>query len=503
MYSQIIVLFPSIPFIAAIIILLFKYGFRMDISTLLIKSTLGVMIAAGLFLVYCNKKYGDLLVPLSYLDYSINFIFDGVRVYFMITFLVPCFFVLFGMKGIESLNMRVVFLFFLAGCSGIVLTGDFFNFFVFYELMIMGAYVLITINKDYFAGIRYMFIGAVSSTILLAGIILWFAMGNYFNLTDFSSLAGVETSHAVVLLGLFIVAFIIKGGLFPACNWTAVCHAATVSTVSSFLSSFTIFSGVFGIYHFVIIPAQLLKLDSVLVFLRAVSIFSILYSSFYVFYESHFKKMIAGTTVTATSIVVLLLTNGNFKAAFTYMIIHAVYKTSLFLLYEKSITTDEIENKNTLFTDPITYILMIVFFLFTAGFFPTATYMLKSDMTGLSSTYRVLFYLSAFFIMSGLLKYKVSFKFNKPALIHFICPVVLVFFYICFWIEFKVKPVNIIDPVLLIISFTLSHLLFKFTPLIHSFEKRFIFKNFNYELFYIILLFTGVFMFFAMWHAYF
>ncbi len=501
MYNTAVAVFPIIAFSSAIIILLMKYGFRKDMSGVLVRVSLIVQICTGIFIVYSYINQGEIIVALSYLDYSINFIFDDVRFYFMLTLLVPCVFALFGMQGVESLNMRVVFLLYLSGCSGIIVTGDLFNFFVFFELMIMGAYVLITIKKDYYAGIRYMLIGAISSTVLLSAIILWFAMGNYFNMGYFSTIDESKKQYAVLLIGLFLVAFTIKGGLFPACNWTAVCHAATVSTVSSFLSSFTIFSGIFGIYQFVIVPAEFLKIESVIELLRFVSVLSIVYSSLYVFYEKHFKKMIAGTTVTGTSIVVLMLTYGSYRAAFSYMLIHAIYKSSLFLLYEKRMSAnDEVDIRLSITTDPITYGMTIVFFLFTAGIFPAVTYLLKYENTGTQLTYKVIIYLSALLTMSGLFKYGVLFNKFKLSVIHLVSPVLVVLFYLYFPVDFKIKLINIVDLFIVIFAVIGSGFAFRYTPLLHTFERRYVFKNFNFELLYIIALFTGVFTFLSIVH---
>lgn len=93
--------------------------------------------------------------------------------------LIPVIFSFHRLRTLPTFSSRGIFLFYLTGCSGLVVVGDLFSFFVLYQLMIMAAYMLIAVKDQYYASITYMLFGAVSSAFFLAGIVLLYASGAY------------------------------------------------------------------------------------------------------------------------------------------------------------------------------------------------------------------------------------------------------------------------------------------------------------------------------------
>ncbi|WP_297421526.1 proton-conducting transporter transmembrane domain-containing protein [Thermococcus sp.] len=137
------------------------------------------------------------------------------------------------------------------GMLGIAITGDLFNFYVFLEIMSIASYALVAFRNDTWegieAGIKYMFVGSIASSLILLGIALLY--GEYGTLT-MGYLAVKLTQNPTVVgkvaLALFIAGLLFKSGASPVHMWLADAHPAAPSSISAMLSGLVIKIG--GIY---------------------------------------------------------------------------------------------------------------------------------------------------------------------------------------------------------------------------------------------------------------
>ncbi len=480
----ILVVFPLIPVFGVLVILAAQYGFRRDISLGALRCTIVVQTALAAAIVYCYR--GDaLIVPVAMWEYSIVFQWDAYRPYFMAAYITPVVFALFAARRLDGTTIRVIFLFYLAGCSGIIVTGDLFNFYVFYEVMIMAAYVLITVNRAYYAGIKYMVIGAVSSALLLAGIILLYASGAYLRFSFVDEIGAYSIDNIKFLALLFSMAFFVKGAFFPVSGWTATCHAATNSVVSGVLSSFTIFTGIFGMYYLVILPAVNAGYTPILEFIRILSVITVLVPSVFLFFEPDLKRCIAGSTVFTVGFVGILLSYQLFAPAFTYMAIHAVYKSTMFHLYDDLLVSGLVVRARR---RSIAALFLTV--LFTAGFFPSLVYFLKYAFLEINPYYRILVYVSMFFVFGSFFKFKYIVTERKiswsPAVLFF---VMLGAYYVVFPFYRSISSTGLtIDLAILTLGIVAARPLYLRLRRLSSFDTKFVYVNLNFELFYIVVL---------------
>jgi formate hydrogenlyase subunit 3/multisubunit Na+/H+ antiporter MnhD subunit len=334
--EPLILLFPFIPLLLLAGSLAAGWITRRDWSgpAYGIAAALQLLVGAALILRFHGADEG-LTVAVGTWRHSIVFAFDRMRVGFLFAYLVPLAASLGKTGRLASPHLRTTLLFYLAGCSGVIVAGDVFNFFVAFELMIMAAYVLVAARREYYAAVKYMLFGALSSTFFLLGIVVRYAGGASFSFDCIHAAAAGPAGNVAWTLLLFATAFGIKGAFFPAHSWAATCHSATVAPVSAFLGSFTIFSGVFGMYYLVILPARAAGFEPILTWLRAAAWATVLIPAGFVFLEPALKRVIAGSTVIAVGFTVLLMTGGHDEAAFRFIALHAVYKTVLFHLLDE------------------------------------------------------------------------------------------------------------------------------------------------------------------------
>lgn len=127
-------------------------------------------------------------------------------------------------------NARVKFGYFpifhllIMGLSGAFLTGDIFNLYVWFEIIIISSFVLLTIGgeKAQIEGaIKYVTMNLLASVIFLTAIAILYGLTGSLNMADLSlRVAEIENRGLVnVTAVLFLVGFGIKSAVFPLYFW--------------------------------------------------------------------------------------------------------------------------------------------------------------------------------------------------------------------------------------------------------------------------------------------
>ncbi|MCG6204336.1 monovalent cation/H+ antiporter subunit D [Rhodopseudomonas sp. HC1] len=148
-------------------------------------------------------------------------------------------------------HFHSLFQFLLMGLNGAFLTGDLFNLFVFFELLLAASYGLVLHGSGQArvrAGLHYIAINLAASLLFLIGVSLIYAVTGTLNMADLAvripqvppqDRALLEAGAAV--LG---VAFLVKAGMWPLCFWLPTTYAAAAAPVAAI---FAIMSKV-GVY---------------------------------------------------------------------------------------------------------------------------------------------------------------------------------------------------------------------------------------------------------------
>ncbi|MFI4916935.1 MAG: proton-conducting transporter membrane subunit [Phycisphaerales bacterium JB060] len=133
----------------------------------------------------------------------------------------------------------------LAACSGAFLTGDIFNMYVWFEIMLLASFVLLTLGGErgqLEAAIKYVTLNLLSSGIFLAAIGLLYGMTGTLNMAHLSIvLDRAENPGAITAVSmLFLVAFGIKAAVFPLFFWLpASYHTPPVAITALFAGLLT------------------------------------------------------------------------------------------------------------------------------------------------------------------------------------------------------------------------------------------------------------------------
>ena len=164
---------------------------------------------------------------------GISLVADRLSVVLLLTALVTLFAVLvyavgqgsFDQPGSEArhVGFHPLYLILTAGVSFAFLTGDLFNLFVAFEVMLMASYALLTLGgraDQVRSGMTYVVISLIASTLFLAALAYVYAATGTVNMADLHDKiaalpAGLRSSLAVLL----IVVFGIKAAIFPLFFW--------------------------------------------------------------------------------------------------------------------------------------------------------------------------------------------------------------------------------------------------------------------------------------------
>ena len=134
--------------------------------------------------------------------------------------------------------------FLLMGVCGAFLTGDIFNLYVWFEVMLISSFILMALGGERLqleGAVKYVMLNLVGSMIFLTGIgILYGAVGT-LNMADLSvQLGAVDPGLSTALSMLFLVAFGIKSAVFPLFFWLpASYHTPPVAVAALFAGLLT------------------------------------------------------------------------------------------------------------------------------------------------------------------------------------------------------------------------------------------------------------------------
>jgi multicomponent K+:H+ antiporter subunit D len=146
---------------------------------------------------------------------------------------------------------HTMFHFLLMGITGAFLTGDLFNLFVFFEILLMASYVLLLHGQGrprFQLGIHYVTINLLASALFLIGLGMIYSSVGSLNMADVGRLIPTLDSdqHKLAIAGglLLFVVFGIKAAMLPVGFWLPKTYAVASTPVAAI---FTIMTKV-GIY---------------------------------------------------------------------------------------------------------------------------------------------------------------------------------------------------------------------------------------------------------------
>jgi multicomponent Na+:H+ antiporter subunit D len=230
----------------------------------------------------------------------------------------------------------------VTGLTGMTVTGDAFNLYVFLEIAGLAAYALVASGDDADAAVaafKYLLVGTVGASLYLLGVGFLLIATGTLNMADLAARIaeiGYDSPLVVVAFGLIAGGLAVKTALFPVHTWqpdayaTAPDSVATVisalmSTVAAYAIGRMVLS-VFTVDFFVAVP---LARDVVL----ALAAISIVAGSVLAVLQTEVRRILAYSSVSQFGMIVagfVIATPLAVVGALIHLIGHAIMKGGLF-----------------------------------------------------------------------------------------------------------------------------------------------------------------------------
>ncbi|RZL58346.1 MAG: monovalent cation/H+ antiporter subunit D [Variovorax sp.] len=134
----------------------------------------------------------------------------------------------------------------LMGLNGAFLTGDLFNLFVFFEVMLAASYGLLLHGSGRLrvqAGLHYIAINLAASSLFLVGAALLYGVTGTLNMADLglriAQLDAADRGLVHAAAAILCTAFFAKAGAWPVNFWLVPAYSAAVSPVSAVFALLT------------------------------------------------------------------------------------------------------------------------------------------------------------------------------------------------------------------------------------------------------------------------
>ena len=241
---------------------------------------------------------------------------------------------------------HAIFQFQLMGLNGAFVTGDLFNLFVFFEVLLIASYVLMLHGQGrerLKAGLHYVVLNLAASALFLIGVSLLYAKTGTLNFADLAvRVPQVAAPDAALLQAgalLLLVVFGFKAALAPLSMWLPATYAATCAPVAALFAIMTKV-GVYAIVrvHGVVFgaeagPSALVAAPWLLPLALATSVAGVLGA----LAARTLQRLVAWLTVASVGTVLIavgLFTPAAWGAALYYLANSTLVVAGLFLLAE-------------------------------------------------------------------------------------------------------------------------------------------------------------------------
>jgi len=141
---------------------------------------------------------------------------------------------------------HALFQFQLMGLTGAFVTGDLFNLFVFFEVLLIASYVLLAHGhgrERYRVGLQYVVLNLAASALFLIGVALIYAVTGTLNMADLAlRVAMVQGPEAALLQAgglILLVVFGFKAAMVPLSMWLPATYAAACAPVAALFAIMT------------------------------------------------------------------------------------------------------------------------------------------------------------------------------------------------------------------------------------------------------------------------
>ncbi|MCQ4298779.1 Na+/H+ antiporter subunit D [Pseudomonas songnenensis] len=354
-----------------------------------------LLLAASLLLLAAVYQQGILAIRFGGWNapFGVVFVADALSAAMVaITGILAAAVMTFGLADIrrreEQAGFYPLMLGMLAGVNGAFLTGDIFNLYVWFEVMLITAMGLLSIGRNRArldATVRYAVLNLFSTLLFLTGVALLYGATGTLNMADLARvLPETEPSINLTLSALLLLCgFGIKAGYFPLFFWLPASYHTASITVSAIFAGLLTKVGVYACFRVftLIFSVEDSGIREIVAVLAAGTM---LFGVFGAAVQWDVRRILSFHIVSQIGYMLLGLaisTQAALAGAIFYIIHHIIVKANLFLLagaiHRASGTFDLRKSGGLMYRNPLLAALFLVPALSLAGLPPLSGFWAK------------------------------------------------------------------------------------------------------------------------------
>ncbi|WP_340001883.1 Na+/H+ antiporter subunit D [Oceanobacillus sp. FSL K6-0127] len=239
----------------------------------------------------------------------------------------------------EKFYFYPFYFFLLVGVNGAFLTGDIFNLFVFFEVMLLSSYALIVNGGTKYQlreSFKYVIINVFASALFVVAVAWLYSVTGTLNMAHISErIAELEQTGVVnVIAIMFFIVFASKGALFPLYFWLPKSYFGPPAAIAALFGGLLTKVGIYAIIRvFTLVfyhePSYTHK--AVIVTIAG---FTMLFGVLGAVSQFDFKRILSYHIISQVGYMVMglgIFTPLAVAGAIYYIVHHMIVKTALFL----------------------------------------------------------------------------------------------------------------------------------------------------------------------------
>ncbi len=239
-------------------------------------------------------------------------------------------------KGHHEVRYYAVVMLLMASSFGLVLARDVFNLFVFFEILCISSYILVSWEQTgaaLEASFKYMVLGSIGSIFILVSIALSYHVAGSLAMADIAqAFRTAPKAYGIMAAVLFLFGFGVEAAIFPVNTWLPDAHSSAPSSISALLSGFVIELALLVVFR---VQNTVFATVDMLPVLQVLGISGVIVGEFAAFGQKDLKRMLAYSSISQVGIMLFAIslgTTAGAQAGVYHVIMHAGAKSALFLI---------------------------------------------------------------------------------------------------------------------------------------------------------------------------
>lgn len=227
----------------------------------------------------------------------------------------------------------------ISGVSGAFITGDLFNLFVFFEVLLMASYGMIVLGGEKVQlreSLKYVLINLFSSMLFVTTIAFLYSVVGTVNMAQIAERVGeVEQTGILTTIGILLFfVFGTKAALFPLYYWLPRPYIAPNPVVSALFGALLTKVGIYSllrVFSLIFIHER----DITHEFFIWIAAFTLIFGSIGALSTNNIKLIVAYNIIPAVGFMLLgigVYNSTGFSGTVYYLINDMIIKAALFLL---------------------------------------------------------------------------------------------------------------------------------------------------------------------------